>query len=223
MTSAGICKTIFLGDLCLSGGAAAALARYSTEPKRTLDAYVYTGESCLALFQAISSVKIFDDFVAVLKPKHTDLSTCLCLRCDNRNIFMLRRGETHNKLELTARNLCLYLRFLFQARAGWLNFLKLQHRKEKKIWTWLNVSSRCSKSFISIALYLTQSPSASISFPIVISFWLVGIQFSSSLCFFCVSDDSFHYCNGHPFWDYMLDICICPQNTCWTVLLLTYI
>lgn len=94
-------------DLYPSGGAAAALARYSTEPKRTLDAYVYTGENCLALFQAISSVKIFDDFVAVLKPKHTDLSTCLCLKCDDRNIFMLRReGDTYNKLELTARNLC---------------------------------------------------------------------------------------------------------------------
>lgn len=83
-----------------------------------------------------------------------------------------------------------------------MNFLKLQHRKKKKIWSWLNVSSRCSKFLISIALYLTESPFASISFPKVISFWLAGIQFSSSLWFFYVSDGSFCYHNGHSFWDY---------------------
>lgn len=32
---------------------------------------------------------------------------------------MLRtEGGTHNRLELTARNLCLYLRFLSQVRTG---------------------------------------------------------------------------------------------------------
>lgn len=100
------------------------------------------------------------------------------------NICMLRiEEESHTKVELTTRNLCLHWSFLLQARRGWVNFLKLQHRKEKKIWSWLNVGSRCSKFFISIALYLTESPFASISFPKVIYFWLVGIQFSSSLWF----------------------------------------
>lgn len=43
-----------------SEAAAAALANYSTELKRALDVYVYTAKSFLALFQIISSVKVFD-------------------------------------------------------------------------------------------------------------------------------------------------------------------
>lgn len=40
VTSAGIFKTVFVGNLCPSEAGAAALERYSAEPERTLDAYV---------------------------------------------------------------------------------------------------------------------------------------------------------------------------------------
>lgn len=96
------------------------------------------------------------------------------------NICMLRIEESHTKVELTTRNLCLHWSFLLQARRGSVNFLKLQHRKEKKIWSWLNVGSRCSKFFISIALYLTESPFASISFPKVIYFFGIICWMSAS-------------------------------------------
>jgi len=107
-------------------------------------------------------------------------------------------GETQKELE---KKSVLTLKISFLSWNRLIEFLEVTAQKGDKIWSWWNASSRCSKSFISIALYLTESPSASFSFPTVISFWLIGIQFSSSLWSFYVSDDNFHHHNGQPFWE----------------------
>lgn len=117
-----------MGDLCPSEAAAVVLARCSTEPKRTLDAYVYTAESYLALFQAISSVKIFDDFAAVLMPNCTDLSTCLCLRCDCSNICMLRTEERRRNSQQNGVNYeqsVLTLKIYFPSQNWLIEFLEV--------------------------------------------------------------------------------------------------